>query len=696
MTTAEIVGRERELDAVERFLDGLGAGAAALLLAGEAGVGKTTIWQQGLAMGRARGLLTLVSRPGELETKLAYAAIGDLLEPVADDVLAVLPAARAQALRQALLIGDALGPSPDQRAVSLAVLEAIRALAREHAVLIAIDDLQWLDVSSAHVLHFALRRLEADPVAVITTVRGETDVEPSLFRRSLPPERIERVAVGSLDERSLDLLLRARLGTSFLRPTLLQLHRTSGGNPFFALELARALAERSEPLAAGDPLPVPGSLRELIAHRIARLPADVREALLVVAAVSAPTVELVELALASPETAREQLARAIDAGLIEVEQGRLRFSHPLLASTVYGDASREQRHVLHRHLAAVLRNVEERARHLALATDLPDAGVATVLDEAAARAGARGAPDAAASLAEQALRLTPTEDIEAAVIRTMTAADYHFVAGETARSSELLDDLRRSAPPGPVRARVLRQFARSAAYEWGFASGATVIREALGEAADDLPLRAVLERDIAFVLSNYGHVREAVEHGRIALELAVEVGDTGLADETRLNLAGYEFQAGLGLPAGLDALDVLLERPESTDQATLAPFQLAAFHSVICRKYSDDFAGARRILGRLEEEYLRRHEEGLLPPVLFQLGELECWEGNLAAGTGSQQGSKRQSCALVSPARCFPARSSSARSSTPIWGGSRQRASGGTRGIRSRLPRVTSHSRSAT
>ena len=187
MTTAEIVGRERELDAVERFLDGLGAGAAALLLAGEAGVGKTTIWQQGLAMGRARGLLTLVSRPGELETKLAYAAIGDLLEPVADDVLAVLPAARAQALRQALLIGDALGPSPDQRAVSLAVLEAIRALAREHAVLIAIDDLQWLDVSSAHVLHFALRRLEADPVAVITTVRGETDVEPSLFRRSLPP-----------------------------------------------------------------------------------------------------------------------------------------------------------------------------------------------------------------------------------------------------------------------------------------------------------------------------------------------------------------------------------------------------------------------------------------------------------------------------------------------------------------------------
>ena len=178
---------------------------------------------------------------------------------------------------------------------------------------------------------------------------------------------------------------------------------------------------------------------------------------------------------------------------------------------------------------------------------------------------------------------------------------------------------------------MLRQFARSAAYEWGFASGATVIWEALGEAADDLPLRAVLERDIAFVLSNYGHVREAVEHGRIALELAVEVGDTGLADETRLNLAGYEFQAGLGLPAGLDALDVLLERPESTDQATLAPFQLAAFHSVICRKYSDDFAGARRILGRLEEEYLRRHEEGLLPPVLFQLGELECWEGNLAA-----------------------------------------------------------------
>ncbi len=342
------------------------------------------------------------------------------------------------------------------------------------------------------LLHFALRRLEADPVAVITIVRGETTSSPRV-RALAPPERIERVAVGSLDERSLDLLLRARLRPSFLRPTLLQLHRTSGGNPFFALELARALAERSEPLAAGDPLPVPGSLRELIAHRIARLPADVREALLVVAAVSAPTVELVEPALASPETAREQLARAIDAGLIEVEQGVLRLQ-PIRRlprrSTATRAASRPRAPPSPSSRAA---EVEERARHLALATDLPDAGVATVLDEAAARAGARGAPDAAASLAEQALRLTPTEDIEAAVIRTMTAADYHFVAGETARSSELLDDLRRSAPPGPVRARVLRQFARSAAYEWGFASGATVIREALGEAADDLPLRAVLE-----------------------------------------------------------------------------------------------------------------------------------------------------------------------------------------------------------
>ena len=444
------------------------------------------------------------------------------------------------------------------------------------------------------------------------------------------PERIERLVVGSLDERSLDLLLRAQLGTAFLRPTLIRLHRTSGGNPFFALELAHALAERDEPLAAGDPLPVPGSLRELIAHRIARLPAEVRDALLVVAALSAPTVELVEVALASPQRAREQLSQAVDAGVIEVEQGRLRFSHPLLASTVYEDAGREQQQVLHRHLATVLRDVEERARHLALATDLPDPDVAAVLDEAAHRANARGAPDAAAGLAEQALRLTPTEAVETVVSRAMAAADYHFAAGETARSAELLDDLRRSAPSGSIRARVLRQFAKAAAYERGFASVASVLEQALAEAADDLPLRAALERDLGFVLINYGHVPEAVEHARRAVEIAGRLDDVLLLEEAQINLAGYEFQLGMGVPADLDQIDASLGSDSPNNAERHPPFQLFAMHGLICRKYSDDFAGARRILDRLQEEYLRRHEEGLLPPVLFQLGELECWEGNLA------------------------------------------------------------------
>src|SRR5262249_11056420 len=155
-------------------------------------------------------------------------------------------------------------------------------------------------------------------------------------------------------------LLRGEPGVSVPTPALREIERVSAGNPFFALELARAVArdEAGAPRAGG--IAVPRSLRDLLGGRIAGLPADVRHALLVVAAASQPTVSLVKAVLGSRERALDLLSAAVGAEILEVERGRLRFRHPLLASVVYSDAGGEERRRTHAALADVISAVEER------------------------------------------------------------------------------------------------------------------------------------------------------------------------------------------------------------------------------------------------------------------------------------------------------------------------------------------------
>jgi len=622
-----LVAREAERLALARFLEDAASRSARLLLEGDPGIGKTELWKEGTRAAQARSYRVVACRLDDVEANLGYAALGDLFEPVLDEILLVLQPVRRRALEAALLRGGG-GEAADRRAVSVAVVDGLRALSRSAPVLVGLDDLQWLDRSTAQALRFALRRLEHEPIALLATARsGEADA----LLEGLGLTDVERLHVGPLDKDELDAVLRSKLDVSLLRSTLQRLHDESGGNPFFALELARALLSRSDGASFDEPVPIPQSVRELVADRLAGLPEEVRSLLLLVAALSQPTVALLEEVVGSRDTALEFLAGAVGAGVLEVERGRLRFGHPLWRAAVYADAPRQARRDAHLLLAGVVRDSEERARHLALATEVPEVEVAAALEEAGRGAGARGAPDAAAAFVEHSLRLTPAEGGDDVVRRTVLASDFLWESGELERARRPLDELSVTLPPGEDRARVLRRLARVEALERGFHSVVPLLERASVEAAGDEALQAAVERDLALTLMHSGDLRRARSHARVAVRLAEAAGDGALIVDVRAVLDAVRFLLGDGPPADLRTRASEPLGGGATAAEPQPSFLQHALTWAAMLKWTDDFDAAREALERLRSYVSDRHEEARLFPVLFHLAELECWAGNLAA-----------------------------------------------------------------
>jgi predicted ATPase len=228
---------------LERFVAAAGVSKQVLLLEGPAGIGKTAVWQETVARSRSCGCRVLVARPVEAEAKFGLAALCDLLEGFVDPVLPVLVAPQRHALEVALARAEG---RTDSRTLRVAVLAVFRHLAAAAPVVVAIDDVQWLDRSSAEVLAFALRRLEGERVIVVATHRQEVRRPPrprvqltELFTR----ERVVLLPVGPLNTDELRRLLRLKAGTNLPRSALERLHTASGGNPLYALEIARALPQ---------------------------------------------------------------------------------------------------------------------------------------------------------------------------------------------------------------------------------------------------------------------------------------------------------------------------------------------------------------------------------------------------------------------------------------------------------------------
>lgn len=604
-----------------------------LVLEGEAGVGKTTLWSCGIEAARERSFRVLASSPSEAEARLSFAALGDLLGEVVPDALPELPPPQRRALEVALLLEGPDGPPSDQRAVAVAVLGVLRALATQNPVVVAVDDVQWLDAASATVLEFAARRVRHEPVAFLLAERR--DAAPGdrpRLAQMLPEGRLRRVPVPPLSLGALHRLLNERLATALPRPTLRKVHELSGGNPFFALEIARALARGDLRLAPGEPLLVPPSLRELVRSRLGALPAETRETLRVAAALSQPTIDLVAAACGG----RASLGPAVDVGVVELDGERIRFGHPLLASAAYSTIEPGFRRALHRRLADVVGEPEERARHLALAASGPAADVAAELDAAVTRARARGASAAAAELAEKARDLTPLDDVDARGRRALAAGRHWFEAGDTAAALALLDGAVRNAPPGPRRAEMLAALARIHLYEGDQVLATDLARRASEEAGSDPEARSRAESITATALFfRRKDLAEAERRARKAVRFALRAGNARLAaivmrDEAMIRLLrgdpdaseSYERAAALG-----EAVEYgqVIEEP--------------SFHRAVVLLWTDGFEEAAAQLRSARRRAEERGDEGSLPLVLAMLALAECMLGDWeAAGRASDEG----------------------------------------------------------
>jgi tetratricopeptide (TPR) repeat protein len=513
---AEMVGRDDELAVLESFVRAVPEGQSALVLDGAAGIGKTTLWLAGVELARDAGLHVLTATPSEVERELANVVLGDLLAESLDPVLPRLPTPRRRALEAALLLDSGDGHAAGPRELGVAVHSALRLLAEAGPVVIAVDDCQWLDASSADALAFALRRLSDETVALLLARRAGAEV-PAGVDNALAADSVTTLPVVPLTLGATQALVQSRLGRSFPRPQLVRLHEVSGGNPFYALELARALdAAAAEP---GAPLPMPESLEALVGGRIRALPERTRAALVVLAALGRATRTEVEAA----GVVLEGFAPAIDAYVVEADDDELRFTHPLLAAAAYALAPLEERRRVHERLADVAVDPVSRARHLALVLDAPDPDAAVTLEAAASAARARGAAGVAAELGEAAARATPADQGDGARRRTAQAARDHFAAGGVERAFALGRELVETSTSGADRAEALLLLAEFEEWAGDLTRAAVNLRDVLDTADAGPRTRAAAHRNLAMAVWLTGSVEEAEKHAREALRRAEEL-----------------------------------------------------------------------------------------------------------------------------------------------------------------------------
>jgi len=597
-TTSELIGRQSELDYVERFVGDVRTGTHGLVVFGEPGIGKTAFWRHAIARCREAGCQLLITRPSEEEMPLSGCGLVDLLEESAVDL-------------------DRLRAEEDPLECGRTVLEALRRLAASGPTVVAIDDLQWLDSVSARALRYALRRADREPLGVLGTARS-AQPDPLGIRETLPPGRSETVELGPL---SLGALRRLLSGTvaAISRPALAQIHSLSGGNPLYALELARAMPDgrRSTDIA------LPGSLRTALEHRLDALPARLEPVLEAVSALGATSVQSLRNLL--PESDVDAILEAAIAEQVLAldEDLSVRFAHPLLGSVVYTSLSPLARRSLHARLAAQATEPDVRARHLALSTDDPDESIASLLERAATRAAGRGANDLASEFAGHGRRLTPVADEASVRRRALAEIEYLAAAGEVRQALSRADRLVRSLAPGPERVEALVQ--RAELEDDDRDTAEALLLGALDEAGTDERLRGrVFHRLAQLRRLRAGDLPGAIDAARSSLALAEDCGDPTLELHAAAYLGHLEALGGKPRPDLMDRA-VRLEAELGVQPLSIRPRSLLAMH----RLWAGDLPAARALLDAVQAEAARAGNEMKQPQHFYISALVENASGNL-------------------------------------------------------------------
>jgi DNA-binding NarL/FixJ family response regulator len=610
-----MASRLSEARTVGEFLASASVVPSALLIEGEPGIGKTTIWLAALERARDGGYRVLSARAAAAESVLAYAGLADLLEGVDQSAWADLPEPQRVAVDQVLLRAEN-GSATDQRAVAAAFLSVVERLADNGPLLVAIDDLQWIDPSSMHVIAFAARRLSG-PVGVLCSVRTEAGAGASATWLQMPrPDAVNRIRLRPLGIHDLHAAVSARLRRPFSRPAMGRIHEVSGGNPFYAIELARAIDDK----APGVETTLPRTLSDVVRARIGSLDPDVHDALLAASCLASPTFEQVASVTISDDSRLiELLENAETKGIIAIDGNRIHFAHPLLARGVYTEAAPGQRRTMHRRLADIVDEPELRARHLALAATSGDDETLRALDEAADSARMRGAPVAAAELMDLAIGLggdTP--------LRRLRSALHHFDAGDHERARVVLEETIERLAPGNLRAEALCRLAIVRLYGDGFFEGARLLQRALDDVEGDSPLRVQILITLAYNLLNANQAEASLATVDEAVTHAEQLGQPHLLSLALGMQAVLRFLGGQGLDGVSLRRAVDLEDPEIFTPLVFRPH----VQRMLLLAWSGRLDEAHRELQAVRRRCLEKGEEGELVFIAQHVVLTSIWRGD--------------------------------------------------------------------
>jgi DNA-binding CsgD family transcriptional regulator len=566
-----LVGRTSEQAELGRLVEQARHGRSGVLVVrGEAGIGKTALLDAAASSATGFDVVRLVGI--ESEMRLGFAALHQLLTPFLDRTDA-LPPPQARALRAAFGISD--DEVPDQFLVGLAALTLLSAAATR-PLLIVIDDTQWLDQESADALGFLARRLHADPVCLLASVR-----DPNVDRRLF--EGLPSLTLGPLSDAASVVLLDAAVPKPLAGHVRVRLLAEARGNPLALVEFGRELSP--DQLAGVAPLPealaVDRRLERHFLRQVLALPTPTRRLLLVAAAEPTGDARAIWQAGSELDFDESAVEAARSADLVETGP-HIAFRHPLIRSAVYqgaSDADRRRAHAALAHASDVAGDSDRRAWHRAAAARSPDAGVALELDQAARRARRRGSCAASADLLTRAAQLTPDARQRAALLVRAASADV--TAGNPARAqanlAHALPDLR-----DPLLAARARQLQASIAF-LGALQGPDDGADARTQPGDSVSM--MLDAARAFEPLDPGRARDAAFD---ALQMAVYSGGSSTMSTAQVAQVAGSFApppAAVSDAAelALDAIAGLLARGYGASPAPLRDALTALRHDPVIR-----------------------------------------------------------------------------------------------------------------